>query len=130
MGPQNARAFAIIIDRCRADCEMPPFLDMAIWSWLYWGTMKRIAAGKFKDVCLKMLDEVATTRTPVVITKRGKPVAKLVTACRRRCAARWRAASSRRGAIPSGPARRGMQTLLDAHAWVWWVTENRRPSLS
>ena len=40
--------------------------------------MKTIAAGKFKDVCLQMLDEVAANRTPVVITKRGKPVAKLV----------------------------------------------------
>ena len=40
--------------------------------------MKTIAAGKFKDVCLKTLDEVATTRTPVVITKRGRPLAKLV----------------------------------------------------
>ena len=40
--------------------------------------MRTIAAGKFKDVCLKMLDEVAVTRTPVVITKRGKPVAQLV----------------------------------------------------
>ena len=40
--------------------------------------MQTIAAGKFKDVCLKMLDEVAVTRTPVVITKRGKPVAQLV----------------------------------------------------
>jgi prevent-host-death family protein len=40
--------------------------------------MKSMAAGKFKDVCLKTLDEVATTRTPVVITKRGRPVAKLV----------------------------------------------------
>jgi len=40
--------------------------------------MKSIAAGKFKDVCLKTLDEVAATRTPVVITKRGRPVAKLV----------------------------------------------------
>lgn len=40
--------------------------------------MKTIAAGKFKDACLKMLDEVATTRTPVVITKRGRPLAKLV----------------------------------------------------
>ena len=35
-------------------------------------------AGKFKDVCLKTLDEVAATRTAVVITKRGKPVAQLV----------------------------------------------------
>ena len=40
--------------------------------------MRTIAAGKFKDVCLKMLDEVAITRTPVVITKRGKPLAQLV----------------------------------------------------
>ena len=40
--------------------------------------MQTIAAGKFKDVCLKMLDEVAATRTPVVITKRGKPLAQLV----------------------------------------------------
>ena len=40
--------------------------------------MKSIAAGKFKNVCLKMLDEVAVARTAVVITKRGRPVAKLV----------------------------------------------------
>ena len=40
--------------------------------------MKSIAAGKFKNTCLKMLDDVAATRTPVVITKRGRPVAKLV----------------------------------------------------
>ena len=40
--------------------------------------MRTIAAGKFKDVCLKTLDDVAKTRTPVVITKRGRPVAKLV----------------------------------------------------
>ncbi len=40
--------------------------------------MKAIAAGKFKDVCLKTLDEVARTRTPVIITKRGLPVATLV----------------------------------------------------
>ena len=40
--------------------------------------MKSMAAGKFKDLCLKTLDEVASTKTPVVITKRGRPVAKLV----------------------------------------------------
>ena len=40
--------------------------------------MKSMAAGKFKDVCLKTLDEVAKTKTPVVITKRGRPVVKLV----------------------------------------------------
>lgn len=40
--------------------------------------MKTMAAGKFKDICLQTLDEVAATRRPVVITKRGEPVAKLV----------------------------------------------------
>ena len=40
--------------------------------------MKSIAAGKFKDLCLKTLDDVARTKTPIVITKRGHPVARLV----------------------------------------------------
>ena len=40
--------------------------------------MRTMAAGKFKDTCLQTLDEVAAQRRPVVITKRGRPVAKLV----------------------------------------------------
>ena len=40
--------------------------------------MKQIAAGKFKDQCLKLLDTVSQTRSPIVITKRGHPVAALV----------------------------------------------------
>ena len=40
--------------------------------------MKSIAAGKFRNVCLKTLDDVAATKTSVVITKRGRPVAMLV----------------------------------------------------
>lgn len=39
---------------------------------------KIIAAGQFKAKCLHLLDEVAEQRTPLVITKRGKPIAKLV----------------------------------------------------
>ena len=39
--------------------------------------MRTIPAGKFKDDCLELLDEVARTRTPILITKRGKPVARL-----------------------------------------------------
>lgn len=37
-----------------------------------------IPAGEFKARCLKLMDEVQATRRPLVITKRGKPVAKLV----------------------------------------------------
>jgi prevent-host-death family protein len=40
--------------------------------------MKTMAAGKFKAQCLRVMDRVRATRVPVLITKRGKPVAKLV----------------------------------------------------
>jgi len=39
---------------------------------------EKIAAGKFKAKCLGLLDEVQRQRKEIVITKRGKPVAKLV----------------------------------------------------
>lgn len=39
--------------------------------------MKTIGAGKFKDQCLQLLDDVFETRTVIVITKRGRPVARL-----------------------------------------------------
>lgn len=37
-----------------------------------------VNAAEFKSKCLKLIDEVATTHEPLVITKRGKPMAKLV----------------------------------------------------
>jgi prevent-host-death family protein len=40
--------------------------------------MKTMAAGEFKVHCLSVMDEVQSKREAVVITKRGKPVAKLV----------------------------------------------------
>ena len=40
--------------------------------------MKTMAAGTFKTNCLAIMDEVQKKRESVVITKRGKPVAKLV----------------------------------------------------
>jgi prevent-host-death family protein len=44
--------------------------------------MKTMAAGKFKNTCLKALDEVARNRTSILITKRGRPVARLVPVAR------------------------------------------------
>lgn len=38
----------------------------------------KMSAAEFKAKCLKLMDEVAKTREPVVITKRGKAVAQLV----------------------------------------------------
>jgi len=36
-----------------------------------------IAAGTFKQTCLRVLDEVAETGETVIVTKRGRPVAQL-----------------------------------------------------
>jgi prevent-host-death family protein len=38
---------------------------------------KTIAAGEFKAKCLELMDQVAESGEPIVITKRGKPVALL-----------------------------------------------------
>ncbi len=43
---------------------------------MYGVTMKQIAAAKFKEQCLAILDRVGVEG--LVITKRGKPVAKLI----------------------------------------------------
>ncbi len=40
--------------------------------------MKKMAAGSFKTNCLAVMDEVQARHETVVITKHGKPVAKLV----------------------------------------------------
>lgn len=41
---------------------------------------RTIPAGEFKAKCLKLMDEVNETGIPIVITKRGKPVSRLVPA--------------------------------------------------
>jgi prevent-host-death family protein len=40
--------------------------------------VKTIPAGAFKTNCLAIMDEVKAKRATIVITKHGKPVAKLV----------------------------------------------------
>ena len=40
--------------------------------------MKTIPASAFKARCLTLMEDVRSTKRPLVITKRGKPVAKLV----------------------------------------------------
>lgn len=42
--------------------------------------MPKVAATEFKATCLELMDRVAERRETYVITKRGKPVAKLVPA--------------------------------------------------
>jgi prevent-host-death family protein len=40
--------------------------------------MRKMAAGKFKNQCLAVMDIVHRTGEPVIVTKHGKPVVKLV----------------------------------------------------
>jgi prevent-host-death family protein len=45
---------------------------------------KTVKAAEFKAKCLQLMDEVARTGEPVTVTKRGKPVARLVPAAEKR----------------------------------------------
>lgn len=40
--------------------------------------MKTIKASEFKATCLKIMDDVAETGEPILVTKNGKPVGKFV----------------------------------------------------
>jgi prevent-host-death family protein len=40
--------------------------------------MKQVPAGKFKTSCLALINEVQATGSPIIVTKHGKPVVKLV----------------------------------------------------
>jgi prevent-host-death family protein len=39
---------------------------------------KSISVGKFKLRCLSLLESVARTRQTIIVTKRGRPVAKVI----------------------------------------------------
>jgi prevent-host-death family protein len=42
--------------------------------------MKTISASEFRTRCIAIMEEVNSTREPLLITKRGKPIARLVAA--------------------------------------------------
>lgn len=46
--------------------------------------MRTMKASEFKAKCLAVMDEVASTGEPVVVTKNGKPVAEVVPHRRRK----------------------------------------------
>ena len=64
----------------------PPCAEVMLYLWLDKMTCghipmtndRYVAAAEFKANCLRLMDEVAQQRRPIIITKRGKPVAKLV----------------------------------------------------
>jgi antitoxin (DNA-binding transcriptional repressor) of toxin-antitoxin stability system len=39
--------------------------------------LKEISAGEFKQTCLALMDKIAAEKLEYIVTKRGKPVAKI-----------------------------------------------------
>jgi prevent-host-death family protein len=60
--------------------------------------VRTIAAGEFKQRCLRLLDEVGASGEPIVITKRGRAVAQLTPVPSARYED-WRGAMSGQGEI-------------------------------
>ena len=87
-----------------------------------------IAAGEFKARCLALLDRVAATGEALVVTKRGRPVARVVPArAPNPPSLRGSVDGSRRPGSPgSRPVGRGPVIVLDTHAWIWWASEPAR----
>src|ERR1700733_2604535 len=98
--------------------------------------MRQIAISEFKAKCLAMLEQVQKTKTPIRITRFGKPIAEVVrvspTGPRD-----WMGSTKDRieilGDIIS-PARRRkrwgdtsrLKLLLDTHIWLWSFQEPAR----
>ncbi len=40
--------------------------------------MEELSVSRFKATCLAVLEKVRTTREPILVTKRGKPIAEVV----------------------------------------------------
>jgi prevent-host-death family protein len=68
--------------------------------------VKTMAAGEFKTRCLAVMDEVAAKREAIVLTKRGKPIAKLVPM------------EQESGVDPIFGFLRDKVTILDPQEWV------------
>jgi prevent-host-death family protein len=74
--------------------------------------VRTIAAGEFKQHCLRLLDEVGASGEPIVITKRGRAVAQLTPVAPEHHDD-WRGAMRGRGEIVGdilGPA-------IEPHRW-------------
>lgn len=61
--------------------------------------MDELAISKFKATCLAVLERVRTTGEPVLITKRGEPIAEVVPVSRPRAGKRRLGRLAGRGAV-------------------------------
>ena len=71
--------------------------------------MKQVAAAKFKATCLALMEQVAETREPIEVTKRGKPLVVLVPA-RARTARRTIFGAARQSILHVAPVEELLST--------------------
>ena len=99
--------------------------------------MDQISISKFKATCLAVLERVQQTRVPVLVTKRGVPVAEIKPPPvdgHRRLAwingwRRWKspgASSPRLWLKANGRRWIEMRLLLDTHIWIWSLIDPAR----
>lgn len=74
--------------------------------------VKTVPAGEFKQTCLRLLDEVRETGEPIVVTKRGVPIAQLAP-LGRSPAVDWAGAMVGTGSIVGDL----VEPVLDAEGW-------------
>ncbi len=78
VGPLQSRAQPL------GNIAPPNEYDHRQWSYSIWFTTLQamgdhiVMASEFKAHCLALLDEVAISKVPVVVTKHGRPVARVV----------------------------------------------------
>ena len=86
--------------------------------------VRTIPATRFKAECLQLLDDVADSGEAIIVTKRGKPVARLLAARATGVARGQRDVSGRRRGVHRAalPRLRALLPVivLDTHTWVWW----------
>jgi prevent-host-death family protein len=61
--------------------------------------VKTIGVGEFKQHCLRLLEELRRTRQPLLITKRGRPIAQVVPPPAELEPTSWRGCMRDRGTI-------------------------------
>ena len=93
---------------------------------------RTVSASSFKTHCLALLDEVAATGEQIVVTKRGRPVARVVAVDEPdglEGSVRFNVSDDE--LIAPLPRELGLPALvivLDTHVWLWWLAQPDRLS--
>jgi prevent-host-death family protein len=74
--PASEAALCASAGRLLASVRRPDKIGRYFWSFLA-SVMKTIPATEFKTHCLSLLNEVAKNRETLVVTRHGKPIARV-----------------------------------------------------